>query len=251
MNASGDKSRTGSAMPDFRPLYVQVRDLMIERIGSGAWKPGSLLPNEFRLAEEFRVSQGTVRKALSEMEAQKLVVRRQGRGTFVAEHSREASLFHFFRFVDAKGVKEWPTSVIVEQKARCATRQQAAALELPARAPVYQILRLRHLGGKPVILERIAVSAALFGGLALPIGKVLHDELYVLYQEEFGITITRAEETLRAVAAEEADATHLGIAAGTPLLEVFRVARDLHGRAVELRIGRCDTTHYRYFSEID
>lgn len=248
--SAGRGSGTRLAGPDFRPLYVQVKDLMIERIGSGAWKPGSLLPNEFRLAEEFGVSQGTVRKALSEMEAQKLVVRHQGRGTFVAEHSRQASLFHFFRIVGADGTKEWPTSVILEQKTRRATREQAAALGLPARAPVHRILRLRNLKGRPVILERITLPAALFDGLTLPIGKVMHDELYVLYQMQFGITVAKAEEALCAVAADETDAAHLGVAVGAPVLEIHRVARDVHGRPVELRIDRCNTAHHRYFTEI-
>src|SRR5258707_13395026 len=92
---------TGEA-PDFRPLYAQVRALMIRRMVRGEWRPGDILPSEGRLAVEFGVSQGTVRKALDEMAAQNLVVRQQGRGTFVAQHSEAHALFHFFHIRDAK-----------------------------------------------------------------------------------------------------------------------------------------------------
>ena len=72
---------------DARPLYAQVREHLVERIRSGEWKPGQLIPNEFEIAAEFGVSQGTARKAISELAAEGLVLRRQGRGTFVVEHT--------------------------------------------------------------------------------------------------------------------------------------------------------------------
>src|SRR5450432_187735 len=95
--------------PDFRPLYAQVKALMIRRMLRGDWRPGALLPSEARLAAEFGVSQGTMRKALDEMATQNLVVRQQGRGTFIARHSQRGALFHFFHIRDESGIKELPT----------------------------------------------------------------------------------------------------------------------------------------------
>jgi GntR family transcriptional regulator len=237
--------------PDFRPLYSQVRELMIRRMVSGDWRPGDALPSEARLAAEFGVSQGTVRKALDELAARNLVVRQQGRGTFIARHSRQRSIFHFFHIFTDAGEKVPPVGKVLALCAARASREQAQRLALPARARVWEILRLRAICGAPVILERIAVPVSLFPDLELPLGEEQEDELYVLYQRRFGVTIARAEERLKAVAADEEDALHLGVAAGAPLLEIDRVARDLEGRAVEWRCSRCDTASHSYVSEIE
>jgi GntR family transcriptional regulator len=237
--------------PDFRPLYAQVRTLMIDRMVRGEWRPGDILPSEGRLAVEFGVSQGTVRKALDEMAAQNLVVRQQGRGTFVAQHSQSQALFHFFHIRDENGVKELPTGRVLSLRGARANRDQAARLALPPRARVWEILRLRALRGQPVILERIAIPADLFPDLELPIDCELPDELYILYQEKFAITVARAEEKLRAVAADALDAKALGVARDSPLLEIDRIALSLDGIPVEWRLSRCNSAHHHYYSEIE
>lgn len=245
---------TGSAAaeaPDFRPLYAQVRELLIGRLVRGDWRPGEVLPSEGRLAAEFGVSQGTVRKALDEMAAQNLVVRQQGRGTFVARHSQKHALFHFFHIRDEGGVKELPTGRVLAMRAVRADRETAQRLLLAPRSRVWEILRLRALKRAPVILERIAVPATLFPRLALPLGRELPDELYVLYQERFAVTVARAEEKLRAVAADAVDAAALGVAEGSPLLEIDRLALSLDGSPVEWRCSRCNTAHHHYYAEID
>jgi len=237
--------------PDFRPLYAQVKELLIARLVRGEWRPGEVLPSEFSLAATFGVSQGTVRKALDEMAAQNLVVRRQGRGTFVAQHSQPQALFHFFHIRDEGGTKELPTGLVLELRGDRADRAQTTCLKLPARARVWEMRRVRVLRGKPVILERITLPAALFAGLTLPIGSEFPDELYILYQEKFGVTVARAEEKLRAVAADSLDAKALGVAKGTPLLEIDRVALSLDGTPVEWRLSRCNTARHHYLSEIE
>jgi GntR family transcriptional regulator len=237
--------------PDFRPLYAQVRELMIRRMLRGDWRPGELLPSEGRLAAEFGVSQGTMRKALDEMATQNLVVRQQGRGTFIAEHSQQHALFHFFHIRDESGLKELPTGRVLALKHARADRDQARRLALPPRAPIITILRLRALRGKPVILERIVLPAALFRGLELTIDGEMPDELYVLYQQRFGVTVARAEEKLRAVAADALDARSLGVARRAPLLEIDRLALALDGNPVEWRLSRCNSAHHHYYSEIE
>jgi GntR family transcriptional regulator len=224
---------------------------MIRRMLRGDWRPGELLPSEGRLAAEFGVSQGTMRKALDEMATQNLVVRQQGRGTFIAEHSQQRALFHFFHIRDESGLKELPTGQVLALKHVRADRAQARRLALPSRAPVITILRLRALRGKPVILERITLSAGPFRGLDLPIDREVPDELYLLYQQRFGVTVARAQEKLRAVAADALDARTLGVAKRTPLLEIDRLALALDGNPVEWRLSRCNSAHHHYYSEID
>src|SRR5262245_56644637 len=90
------------------PLYAQVRDQLIERIRTGAWKPGQLIPNEFDIGAEFQVSQGTARKAIAALAELNLVVRRQGLGTFVIEHTPAHVLFHFFYIFDDKHAQVIP-----------------------------------------------------------------------------------------------------------------------------------------------
>jgi GntR family transcriptional regulator len=250
-SSAASTARRVTESPDFRPLYAQVRALMIARLVRGEWRPGEILPSEGRLATEFGVSQGTVRKALDEMAAQNMVVRHQGRGTFVAQHSEAQALFHFWHIRDANGIKELPTGRVLKLSAVRADRSQAGHLALPARARVWEILRLRHLRSRPVILERIVVPVALFPALDLPIGRALPDELYVLYQEKFAVTVARAEEKLRAVAADKLDAKRLGVPAGSPLLEIDRIALGLDGTPVEWRLSRCNSANHHYYSEIE
>ena len=240
----------GAARTDYQPLYLQVRNLLAGRIGSGALKPGEMLPNEFALAAEYGVSQGTMRKALTALETERLVTRHQGRGTYVARHATDAALFHFFRMVGLDEAPLAPSSVVLSQSVRAATREQARSLGTGAGDMMHAVSRIRYLAGTPAITERILVPVALMPGLDLQLGAVLQAEMYATYQDRFGITIARASERLAAVAATAFDGRHLGIAPGTPLIEIHRVAYDVAGRPVELRISRCLTARVRYAAEI-
>jgi GntR family transcriptional regulator len=235
---------------ELQPLYAQVKALLTDRIGSGAWKPGDMLPNEFQLAAEYHVSQGTVRKALIAMEAEKLIVRRQGRGTFVARHTREMALFHFFRMVDCSGRRVTPASIALSQKVAPATKDIAAKLEVSHGAPLHVITRIRTMKSVRAIFERIYVPAGLMPDLDIETGKEMIDEMYVIYQERYSITIAYASELLAATAATREEAKHLGVNEGAPLLEITRQGRDVGRRIVELRISHCRTDLFRYATDV-
>lgn len=235
---------------EFQPLYAQVKALMTRRIATGDWKPGMMIPNEFQLAAEYNVSQGTVRKALIALEAARLIIRRQGRGTYVAEHTRELTLFHFFRIVGLDDQRLEPWSRVLSQRTANATREVARLLEIEKGTPVHVVNRIRTLNSKPAITERIYTPTAMMPDLAIRPGAEMVDEMYVIYQKQYGITIAHASERLAAVAASAEDARLLEIDTGTPLLEITRVARDVSNTAVELRISRCHTDHLRYAAEV-
>lgn len=241
---------TKQAKPEFQPLYAQIQALLTRRIGEGAWKPGDLLPTEMELAAEYGVSQGTVRKALIALEGEKLIVRRQGVGTYVARHARDTAIFHFFRMVEPDGTRLTPRSRVIRQTVRMATQEQAAELQVPPRAALHAIVRVRLLRDTPAIYEEIFTPVAVVPSLALPKGSEMDEEMYVIYQEHCGILIARVAERLRAMAAGAKEARALEIPEGTPLLEIVRVAYDVNGRPVELRISRCDTRDYRYAAEV-
>ncbi len=233
-----------SALPGFKPLYQQVKDLLIERLIGGYWKPGDLLPSEMQLAEELSVSQGTVRKALDEMTAGNLLVRRQGRGTYVAEHDQEHALFHFFKMTDRQGLPLVPESRVLRITKGRAKTVDGARLQIGANAEVTRITRVRTVAGRPAIFERIVLPSALFPDLH---GKRdLPNTLYTVYARDYGITIARADERLSAVSADADAAKHLGLDQGAPLLAIDRVALGLNGQPVEWRISLCDTRDQVY-----
>lgn len=246
-----DHETDSGSETEFQPLYAQVKALITRRIGSGEWKPGALIPNEFQLAAEFNVSQGTVRKALIALEAERLIVRRQGLGTYVARHTRERALFHFFRIVDRDDQRLEPSSITLGQRVVAAPAKLAAALRVERGDQLHRITRIRTLKSQPAIFERIYVPVALMGSLTVEPGVEMIDEMYVIYQESFGITVAHASERLAAVAATAEDSRHLGVAKASPMLEIVRIARNVSKVPVELRISRYRTDLFRYTAELN
>jgi GntR family transcriptional regulator len=231
----------------FRPLYRQARDLLVKRIADGEWKPGAALPSESEIAADLRVSQGTIRKALDELEAEKFVVRRQGKGTFVAGHDEARILFQFFKLISDSGKSEFPESQILGVTAVTADARAVAALDLRASARIVRIERLRSLAGRVCIFERIVLPRSLFPAIEK---RELPNNLYELYRSDFGVTIVRASEKLKAVAAGRREAKHLGLPAGAPLLSIDRTAIAADGRPAEWRLSLCRTDTLHYLSDL-
>jgi GntR family transcriptional regulator len=123
-------------------------------------------------------------------------------------------------------------------------------LKIERGAPLHAIVWIRYLNSIPVIFERIFVPVALMTDLAVEEGKEMGDEMYVICQESSGISIARVAKRLAAVAASSEQARHLELEADAPLLEVSRVAFDVNGRRVELRITRWDTKRRRYAADV-
>ena len=231
----------------FRPLYRQVYEALLRRLADGVWQPGQLLPSEGQLAAELGVSQGTARKALDALTADSLLVRRQGRGTFVAEHDDKQSVFRFFKLRPDSGSGGIPESRVLAIADRLATPDERDRLALAAKARVVRIKRLRWVAGELCILESISIPAALFPGLA---AMELPNTLYSLYANRFGITIATATERLKAITLDAGQATLLGKEEGRPALAIDRIAIDLEDRPVEWRVSVCLTETFHYFSDL-
>lgn len=246
-SASAPPQAARDFQPLPRPLYAQVRERLVRRLAEGAWPAGAMLPSEPALAAELGVSQGTVRKALDALTAENLLVRRQGRGTFVARHDERRILFQFFRLAPDQGERQFPESRVLAVTAAAANIRERARLALPAGARVIRIRRLRSMGSRASIAESIALPAALFPGLA---ARALPNNLYGLYAEEYGVSIARASERLKVTNLSRADATLLEVAPGTAALLIDRAAIAIDGRPVEWRLSRCLTRHLHYVSEL-
>lgn len=250
--ASGNEGEAPAALgPSFSPLYQQIKSLLVRSLQAGEWRPGEAIPSEVELAARFKVSQGTVRKAIDELASENLLVRRQGKGTFVATHAEERVQYRFLRLTpDEPDTISAPGTVkreLLDCRRLRAPADIARALNLKAGDTVVEIRRVLHFSGKPVVLDDIWLPGHLFKGLTAERLSEYKGPMYGLFETEFGVRMIRAEEKLRAVLANKADAALLSVEVGAPLLSVERLARTYDDQPVELRRGlyRTEAHHYR------
>lgn len=241
------------ATPAFSPLYQQIKGLILNSLNAGEWRPGEVIPSEMDLAARFRVSQGTVRKAIDELAAENLLLRRQGRGTFVATHAERTARFRFLKLVPDNGEpgSEGPaTRQIVECRSIRATAEVARALALRAGEAVLQARRVLSFAGQPVILEDIWLPATPFKGLSAERLTNHSGPMYALFEQEFQVRMVRADEKIRAINASSIHETLLQVAPGTALLSVERVAYTYRDKPMELRRGYYRTDTHYYHNEL-
>jgi len=252
MSADIDRSPTAERPRDavFLPLYKQIKSLLVQRLQQGEWKPGEPIPSELELAARFQVSQGTVRKAVDELAAENLLVRRQGKGTFVATHQEPRAQFRFLRLVPDRGERVPTQSTFLECRRVRAPADVAQQLALRGGEGVVYLRRVLTAGGAPLVLDDIWLPAAPFRGLTPERLAEYRGPLYGLFESEFGTRMIRAEERIRAVAAEQDVAALLQVAPGSPLLLVDRVSYTYRDQPVEVRRGFCITTEYHYHNEL-
>jgi GntR family transcriptional regulator len=240
-----------AAAPSFRPLYEQIKILLTQSLVSGEWKPGEAIPSEMELASRFRVSQGTVRKAIDELAAENIVVRRQGKGTFVASHAEPSYQYRFLRVMPDSGEKLHPQNLFFGLERGKATAEVAHALNLKPGASVLSFKRVMSFSGRPMILDEIVVPPSEFPGLTLAELEEYGGSVYSFYESVFGVRMIRAEERVRAIAADSLAAAHLKVDKGTPLLCVDRIAFTYGDKPVEWRRGLCVTDGFSYFNELN
>ena len=244
------KTIANTSIPAFQPLYRQIKTLITESLVSGEWRPGDLIPSEIELAGRFSVSQGTVRKAIGELTHQNLLVRQQGKGTFVASHSEERSKFPYLRITPDRGALDDVEASLIDCRKVKLDATAGKKLGLPAGAGAFVITRVMSISAKKAIYEEIRLPATRFRGLSAETIERHHCMLYSLYETEFDIRILHVEEQIKAVRAERAAAAHLGVREGTPLLAIERVAYTYAEQAVELRRSYCSTKDHYYRNSI-
>jgi len=238
------------ATPAFSPLYQQIKGLILQSLEAGEWKPGEAIPSEMDLATRFRVSQGTVRKAIDELAAENLLLRRQGKGTFVATHAEQHVQYRFLKLMPDTGDQgsEGPAErTVLECRRLRASADVARALSLRAGDAVMQVRRTLAFGGVPTILEDLWLPGNTFKGLTAAQMAGYSGPTYAMFEVEFGVRMVRADEKIRAVIADAQQAALLKVARGTPLLSVERVSYTYNDVPMELRRGlyRTDSHHYR------
>ncbi|HEV7813749.1 MAG TPA: GntR family transcriptional regulator [Janthinobacterium sp.] len=249
--AGSGAASAAAAAPTFSPLYQQIKALITQSLQSGEWKPGEMIPSEVELAGRFKVSQGTVRKAIDELAAENLVMRRQGKGTFVSTHHEARAHFRFLRLMPDQGLPHYPENKFIEVRRARAPADVARLLDLKSGDAIIFIKRVQSFDGVPTIVEELWLPGQIFKGLTAERLVEYKGPMYGLFESEFGTRMIRASEQIRAVCADEAAAALLQVAAGTPLLSSERVSFTYGDKAVELRRGLYLTAQHHYQNELN
>jgi GntR family transcriptional regulator len=202
-------------------LHRQLRDLIVARIESGEWSPGTYLPSETRLADDYGVAVGTLRKALLDLAAEGVVQRRQGKGTVVASHDSDQVLFRFFNLRRADGSFLRPESRVLDRRRapRARTRPRRSGSTRARTCSHHPRPRRRRHGPSSTSTSSSTPRAS---ARSRPAPDPLPNTLYQLYQSQFGATVHRARETITATPATEPCAGELGLPPGAPLLRIRR-----------------------------
>lgn len=225
-----------------RPLYLQVRDLLVKRIVIGHWKPGAILPNETQLAQQLGISTGTVRKALDIMEVERIVTRRQGRGTFVTDYASEGTTFPFSMFHNFEGQRISGNKLARSITRVSASGEEAARLGLRRGEEIIRVDRVRTHQGQTFMTEVCLLPAKLYTRLPDDFGAYRLSALAQLN----AIIVGRADEQVDIIAAGEQSAKDLDVAEGTPLLRLDRVIFSDHDDQLEWRVAQCFMRNERY-----
>jgi len=236
--------------PAFSPLYQQIKLLITRSLQEGEWKPGEAIPAETDLAARYRVSQGTVRKAIDELATENIVVRRQGKGTFVATHSEEQIQYRFLRLAPDDGKPRGMARHFIDCKRMRPPAPVARALDLKGTEGAVLVRRTLLQDDIPVVLDEIWLPAGMFKGLTADRLRDYVGPMYEMFETEFGVQMIRAEEKIRAVAADAPTAEVLAVAEGTPLLSVERLSYTYSDKPVELRRGLYNTASHHYRNEL-
>ncbi|MSP86290.1 MAG: GntR family transcriptional regulator [Methylotenera sp.] len=239
------------ASPSYKPLYDQIKVLLTQSLIGGEWGPGDMIPSEIDLAGRYKVSQGTVRKAIDALATENILIRRQGKGTFVATHSAEGMKLRFLRLTSVDGQKELLKNEFISCTKGKVDLRIGQALDLKAGTSIIEVKRLLTFSGRPLIYDHIIIPAAPFKGLNGHRVEENNGSMYSMYESEFGVRMIRAEERLTAVAAQGEAAKALGLKDREPLLSIERVSFTYGDKPMEWRLGMCVTDDHHYMNALE
>lgn len=233
-----------------QPLYKLIKLEITKALSGGKVAPGEALPTEKEFASQFGVSVGTIRRAMDELVDEHVVVRQQGRGTFLREFSQDLMLNPFWRIVRPDGSRDIPIVQTLSFAIGPASSEVAAALKIRSKEPVIHIVNLLLLGGRRIMCDDVYLPQALFPGMTKEILVEREGTMFGLYQNRYGISVISTLDRVTAKAATPDSAKLLDVALGMPLLEINRVAHTFDGRPVELRRSLVLTDGYEYRNSI-
>ncbi|TCT09643.1 GntR family transcriptional regulator [Paralcaligenes ureilyticus] len=229
------------------PLYKKVKGQIIQNLIAGEWRPDEMIPVEKQLAKRFGVGISTIRAAIGELVASNVLVRIQGKGTFVARHSSNQNAHRFFNLYHTSGVKALYYRQLVRASRGRPDDETVRLLRLSG--PEETVARLRmHISsrGTVIAVADLTVSERLFPQLDKNFAIDGDKSLYAIFQITYNINVVRVVERLSAVKASASVAKALGLKPGEPVLEVHRTAFTFNDQPVESRTSWIHTRNYRY-----
>jgi GntR family transcriptional regulator len=231
--------------------YEEVKQKITDDLVRGRYPMGQALPAEKDLSKELDVSIGTLRKAVDELVAEGIVVRRQGRGTYVAEHDLKRLLYYFFHVVKHDADKKInPRVELVSLTSALASREEASKLQIKEGTAVWRLVNCLYLDDKCVMIDQITLDKKRFKNLTRVDFINREGSIYQLYQMKYGQTVVRSSERLRAGLAGKQYSEWLGLKPDSPVLIIRRVALGIQDEPLEWRVSTLNTTSYEYFSEL-
>ena len=234
-----------------QPLYEEVKKKITESLIQGEWRPGEAIPSEIELACKYNVSQGTVRKAIDELSAESILIRRQGKGTYVATHNEENIQLRFLRLTSNLGLKEKLDNQLVSFSKEKETNKLAKILNINPASTILSLKRILTFNEKPLILDVIKIPAQSFRGLTAEMVVEKKGSMYRMYETDFGVRMLRADEKIKAISANFDSASLLNVKENSPLLSVERLSYTYDNKPLEWRLGLCITDNHYYRSELD
>lgn len=232
------------------PLYLQIKELLLEEMRTGRYDAHQRLPSERELSVAHGVSRMTVRQALVELQRSGSVYARVGKGTFVAPPKIDQQLRSVTSFTEelrARGGA--PSSRVVEAVVTAATADIAAALGLAAGGPVIRLARVRLSDQRP-----LAIETALLPAEPLP-GLLSHDfsreSLYEVLSADYGLTLIAASQTIEAALADEEELSLLEMDPPAAVLRMRRLTQAADGSAIELVFSTYRGDLYQLHSNLE
>tara|TARA_B100001059_G_scaffold186681_1_gene188635 strand:+ start:311 stop:1018 length:708 start_codon:yes stop_codon:yes gene_type:complete len=233
------------------PLYVEVKKKITQSLIQGEWGPGEAIPSEIELANIYDVSQGTVRKAIDDLSAESILVRRQGKGTYVATHNEENIQLRFLRLTSQFGLNEKLDNQLISFSKEKATNKLAKILNINPSSTIISVTRILTFNENPLILDVIKIPAQSFRGLTAEMIVENNGSMYRMYETDFGVRMLRADEKILAITSNSETASHLKVQETHPLLSVERISYTYKNKPLEWRLGLCVTDNHFYRSELD
>ena len=233
------------------PLYVEVKKKITQSLIQGEWGPGEAIPSEIELANIYDVSQGTVRKAIDDLSAESILVRRQGKGTYVATHNEENIQLRFLRLTSQFGLNEKLDNQLISFSKEKATNKLAKILNINPSSTIISVTRILTFNENPLILDVIKIPAQSFRGLTAEMIVENNGSMYRMYETDFGVRMLRADEKILAITANSETASHLKVQENHPLLSVERISYTYKNKPLEWRLGLYVTDNHFYRSELD
>lgn len=228
-----------------KPLYLQLVEVVKQKVFSSSWKQGMKIPSENELAKEFNLSVGTVKKALGILGQEGILFRRQGQGTFIASPDFSKSFIRFFRYSQTNGEpSDVPGCRILAVEVKTAGNKIAELLHLQADDEVVKMKRVRTLQNIPFAAEDLYLPYERFKGIEKM--SLENKLLYPIYSDEFSTPVVWVDEYLQPDIPDDETAKLLGIEKTTPIICIERIAHSYRDVPVELRhtVGRGDNFRY-------